>query len=153
MVRQVTGELDAVSSLGRHEPHLNGRRTGWNAVPINRQPVPLGEVEEHCRIAARGDDPPRRGIRLEPVLAEKRLALYTAHAILSNQDVVGSAVGIARGRRRSELLKPVSGFLTTFAVTGGGQNRPAGQLQFDLAASAYRREMFVPFSVHCGRRL
>ena len=150
MVRQVTSEFDAVSSLCRHESHLKGRRTGWKAVPINCQPVPLGEVEEHCRIAARGNDPPRRGIRLEPVLSEKLLPLCAVHAILSIQDVVGPAVGIERGRRRSKLLKPASGFLTTFAVAGGGQNRPAEQLQFHLAASTYRREMFVLFPVHCG---
>ena len=54
--RQVIGKLDADTPLFCHHPHLKWRRTCRKAVPEHRQPVSLGEVEEHCRITARGDD-------------------------------------------------------------------------------------------------
>jgi hypothetical protein len=45
--------------------------------------VPLGEVEEYCRIATGGNDPPGRGIRPEAMLFEIFLSTHTLHLILS----------------------------------------------------------------------
>jgi hypothetical protein len=49
------------------------------------------------------------------------------------------------------LLEATSGFLATRAIAGGGQNRPADCFQFHLAASAYLKEVFLLFLVHCDR--
>jgi hypothetical protein len=110
----------------------------------------LGKVDEHCRIATGGNDPPGRRIRLEPVLFKKLLPGHTLHAILSNQDIVGSTVGIEDGWRGIQLPEATSGLLATRAIAAGGQNRPAYGLQFHLAASAYPEEVVLLFLVHGG---
>jgi hypothetical protein len=43
----------------------------------------LGEVEEHCRITALGDDPSGGGIGLEPMLFKILLPQHALHSILS----------------------------------------------------------------------
>src|SRR6202022_496793 len=62
IIRQVIGELDADAPLFCHDSHFKWRRACRKTVSEHRQPVPFGEVEEHCRIAARGKDPSSRGI-------------------------------------------------------------------------------------------
>src|SRR5215469_17974741 len=62
VVRQVIGKLDADASLFCHDPHFKWRRACREAVPEHRQPVSLGEVEEHCRITALRNDPSGGGI-------------------------------------------------------------------------------------------
>src|SRR5215472_8944535 len=57
IVRHVIGKLDADPPLFCHHPHFKWWRACRKAVPEHRQPVSLGEVEEHCRITALGDDP------------------------------------------------------------------------------------------------
>src|SRR5216683_1197848 len=151
IVRQVISKLDPVSSVLCHDPHFEGRSACRKAVPVHRQPMSLGKVEEHSRIATCGNDPPGRGIGLEPVLFKILVPRHTLHAILSKQDVVCSTVGIEHGWRGSQLLEAASGFLATRAIAGGGQNRPADCLQSHLAASAYLGEVFLLFLVHCGR--
>ena len=47
IVRQVIGKLDADAPLFCHDPHFKWRRVCRKAVPEHRQPVSLGEVEEH----------------------------------------------------------------------------------------------------------
>jgi len=64
IVRQVIGKLDADAPLFCHDPHLKWRRTCRKAVPVHRQPMSLGKVEEHSRIATCGNDPPGRRISL-----------------------------------------------------------------------------------------
>ena len=83
IVRQVISKLDAVSSVLCHDPHFEGRSTCRKAVPVHRQPMSLGKVEEHSRIATCGNDPPGRRIRLEPVLFKIFLPRHTLHSILS----------------------------------------------------------------------
>jgi hypothetical protein len=151
MVRQVIGKLDAVSSIPCHDPHLKRRSACRKAVPVHRQPMSPGKVEEHCRIATCGNDPPGRGIRLEPVLFEILVPRHTSHSILSIQDVVCSTVGIEYGWRRSQLFEAACGFLATRAIAGGGENRLADRLQFHLAASAYPGEVFLLFLAHRDR--
>jgi len=148
MIRQVIGKRDALSPVACHDPHFNGRSTCRKAIPVHRQPMSPGKIEEHRRIAACGNDPPGRRIRLEPVLPQILLPRHTLHAILSVEDVVCSSVGIEDGWRGSQLLEATAGFLATRAIAGGGQNRPAGRLQFHLAASACPREVFLLFLVH-----
>jgi hypothetical protein len=143
IVRQVIGKLDAVSPLFRHDPHFKRRSACRKTVPVYRQPVPLGEVEKHGRAATRGNDPPGRGIRLEPMLFKTPLPCHASHPILSIQDKVCSTVGIEHRRRGSQLLEPAAGFLAARAIAGAGHNRPADGLEFHLAAPAYRREVFV----------
>jgi hypothetical protein len=151
MIRQVIGKLDAVSSVLCHDPHFRGRSTWRKAVPVHRQPMSLGKVEEHCRIATGGNDPPGRGIRLEPVFFKILLPRHTLHSILSIQDIVCSAIGIEHGWRRREAFEAASRFLTTCAIAGGGHNRPAGCLEFHLAALACPGEMLLLFLDHCHR--
>src|ERR1700730_7263279 len=86
IIRQVISELDATSSLFCHDPHFKGRCACRKAVPVYRQPVPLGEVEEYCRIATCGNDPPGRGIWLEPMVFKILLPRHTSHSILSISD-------------------------------------------------------------------
>jgi hypothetical protein len=43
--------------------------------------VPFGDVEEHCQIAARGNDPSGRGILLEPMLFEILLPHHALHSM------------------------------------------------------------------------
>src|SRR5712692_4006781 len=76
-------KLDAVSSVLCHDPHFEGRSACRKAVPVHRQPMSLGKVEEHSRIATCGNDPPGRGIRLEPVLFKILVPRHTLHSILS----------------------------------------------------------------------
>ena len=83
MVRQVISKLDAASPVSCHDPHFKGRSSCRKAVPVHRQPMSLGKVEEHSRIATCGNDPPGRGIGLEPVLFKILLPCHTSHAILS----------------------------------------------------------------------
>ena len=52
IVRHVIGKLDADPPLFCHHPHFKWRRAYRKAVPEHRQPVSLGEVEEHCRMSA-----------------------------------------------------------------------------------------------------
>ena len=151
MVRHVIGKRDAVSPFLCHEPHFNGRRACRKAAPVHRQPMSLGKVEEHSRIATGGNDPPGRRIRLEPVLFKILLPGHTLHPILSIHDVVRSTVGIEDGWRGRQLREAASGLPATRAIAGGSQNRPADCLQFHLAASAYRGEVLLLFLVHCDR--
>jgi hypothetical protein len=153
IIRQVISKRDAISPVLRHDPHFKGRSTCRKAVPVHRQPMSLGKVEEHCRIATCGNDPPGRRIRLEPVLFKMLLPRHTLHAILSKQDVVCSTIGIEHGWRGIQLRKAASGFLATRTIAGGSENRPADCLQFYLAASAYPGEVFLLFLVHCNRPL
>ena len=83
IIRQVISKRDAASSVLCHDPHFKGRRTCRKAVPVHRQPMSLGKVEEHCRIATCGNDPPGRRIRLEPVFFKILLPRHTLHSILS----------------------------------------------------------------------
>ena len=149
IIRQVIGKLDADAPLFCHDPHFKWRRACRKAVPVHRQPVPFGEVEEHCRIAARGNDPSGRGIGLEPMLFKILLPHHALHSILSIQDKACSTVGIEHGRRGSQLLEPTSGFLAARAIAGAGQNRRTDCLEFHLAALAYRGKVFVLLLVHC----
>ncbi len=151
IIRQVISERDAISPVSCHDPHFKGWRTCRKAVPVHRQPMSLGKVEEHCRIATCGNDPPGRRIRLEPVLFKILLPRHTLHSILSIQDVVCSTVGIEDGRRGRKLLEATSGFLATRAIARGGQNRSADRLQFHLAASAHPGKLFLLFLVHGDR--
>jgi hypothetical protein len=151
IIRHVISKYDAISPGLCHDPHFKGRRICRKAVPVHRQPMSLGKVEEHGRVATGGDDPPGRRISLEPVLSEIRLPRRTLHAILSIQDVACSTVGIEDGWRGRQLLEMTSGLLATRAIAGGGQNRPADRLQLHLAASAYPGEVFLLFLVHYDR--
>jgi len=151
MIRQVIGKRCAISPVLCHDPHFKRRRTCRKAVPVHRQPMSPGEVEEHRRIAACGNHPPGRRIRFEPVLSQMLLPRHTLHAILSIEDVVCSSVGIEDGRRGSKSLEATASFLATRAIAGGGQNRPADRLQFHLAASAYRGGMFLLLLLHGNR--
>src|SRR5580692_6823055 len=70
IVRNIIVKFDAGAPVFGHDPHFKWRCAGRKAVPVHRQPVPFGEVEQHCRIAARGNDSPSRGLGLEPMLFE-----------------------------------------------------------------------------------
>ena len=83
IVRHVIGKLDADPPLFCHHPHFKWRRACRKAAPEYRQPVSLGEVEEHCRITALGDDPSGGGIGLEPMLFKILLPHHALHSILS----------------------------------------------------------------------
>src|SRR6266481_958801 len=83
IVRHVIGKLDADPPLFGHHPHFKWRRACRKAVPEHRQPVSLGEIEEHCRITALGDDPSGGGIGLEPMLFKILLPHHALHSILS----------------------------------------------------------------------
>ena len=75
---------------------------GGKAAAIEREPVPLGEVEEHGGVAAVREQPARRQIRFQPPLFQQVAAVDAADAILAIQNVVGAAVigqhGIDAGR-------------------------------------------------------
>jgi hypothetical protein len=151
IIRHVISKLDAASPLCCHDPHFKRRGACRKTVPVQCQPVPLGEVEEHCRIATCGNDSSGSGLRLEPMLFKRLLPHDTLHSILSIEDEVCSTAGIEHGRRGSQMLEPASGFLATRAIAGAGQNRLADGFQSHLAASAHRGEVVVLFPVHCDR--
>jgi hypothetical protein len=148
-IGQVIGKRDADAALLCHDPHFKWRRACRKAVPEHRQPVPFGEVEEHRRIATRGEDSSGSGTRLEPTLFEMLLPNHALHAILSIEDKGCSTIGIEHRRRRSHLLEPTSGFLATRAIAGTGQNRRANGLELHFAASAGREKALVLLLVHC----
>jgi hypothetical protein len=165
IIRQVISKRDAVSSAFCHDPHFKGRRTSWKAVPVHRQPMSLGKVEKHCRIAACGNDPPGRRIRLEPVLFKILLPRHTSQAILSIENVVCSTVGrVARkavvrsdvrllgnsrnSRRRSEsagrrpLMSPCRIGMSrrgVFAVSGSLRPRVRGSCRWVLSMKLFWR--------------
>ena len=150
MIRQVIGELDADAPLSCHDSHFKWRRARRKTVSEYRQPVPFGEVGEHCRIAACGEDPSRRGIRPEPPLFKILLPHHATHSILSIKDHACSTVEIEHGRRGSQLLELTSGFLAARAVAGAGQNRQTDCLDLHLAALAHRGKVFVLLLLHCA---
>jgi hypothetical protein len=133
IVRNVIRKLDADAPLFCHDPHFKWRRACRKAIPEPRQPVALGEVEEHCRITALGNDPSGGGIGPEPMLFKILMPHHALHSILSIQDQACSTVGIEHGRRRSQLLELTSGFLATRAIAGAGQNRRADCLELHLS--------------------
>ena len=94
IIWQVISKLDALSSVSCHDPHFRGWSVCRNAVSVNRQPMSLGKIEKHCRIATCSNDSPGRGIRPEPVLFKMLVPYHTLHSILSIQEVVCSTVGI-----------------------------------------------------------
>jgi hypothetical protein len=112
--------------------------------------VPFGEVEEHCRIAARGKDPSSRGIRPEPPLFKILPPHHAPHSILPVKDYTCSTVEIEHGRRGSQLLELTPGFLAARAVAGAAQNRPPDCLDLHLAALAHREKVFVLLLIHCA---
>jgi hypothetical protein len=128
IIRQVFGKLDTASPLFCHDPHFKRRSACRKTLPVYRQPVSPGEVEEYCRVATCGNDPAGRGIRLEPVLFKTLLPGHASHSILSIQDEICSTVGIEHRRRGSQLLEPAAGFLAARAIAGAGHNRPADGL-------------------------
>jgi hypothetical protein len=149
IVRHVIGKLDAAASRLCHDPHFNGRSTCGKPVAVHRQPMSLGKVGEHRRIATSGNDAPGRRIRLKPVLLKVFVPRHAMHAILSIQHVVRPTPRIEDRRRGRQLLEATSGFLATRAVAGGGEYRPSNRLQLNLAASAYRVASLFP--VHGDR--
>src|SRR6202790_1248030 len=150
IIRQVIGKLDADAPLFCHDPHFKWRRVCRKAVPVHRQPVPFGEVEEHCRIAARGNDSSGRGSRLEPTLFKMLLPYNELHSILSIQDKARSPIGIEHGWSRSHLLEPTPSFLATSAIAGDGKDRRPCRLDLHLAALARREKEFALLLVHCA---
>jgi hypothetical protein len=152
IVRQIIIKLNAGASFVCHDAHFKWRRACWKPVPVHRQPVPLGDVEEHCRVAAGGNDAPGRRIRFEPMLFEILLPCRALHPILSIEDKARSAIGIEHGRRVSQRLEPASGFLAARAKAGAGQNRRTDRLEFHLAALAGRGKLLVLLLVHSVSR-
>jgi hypothetical protein len=150
IIRHVIGELDADAPLFCHDSHFKWRRACRKTISEHRQPVPFREVEEHCRIAARGKDPSSRGIRPEPPLFKIFLPHHATHSILSIKDYARSTVEIEQWRRGSQLLELTSGFLTARAVAGAGQNRQTDGLDLHRAASAHREKVFVLLLVRCA---
>ena len=151
IIRHVIGKFDAVSSVSCHDPHFKGRGACRKAVPVHREPMSLGKVEEHSRIATFGNDSAGRGIGLEPVLFKISLPRHTMHSILSIQDVVRSTVRIENGWCGRQLLEAASRFLATRAKAGGSQNRPPNCLQFYRTALAYLMEVFLLILVQRNR--
>ena len=150
IVRQVIGEPDADAPRFCHDPHFKWRRSCRKAIPEHRQPVFPGEVEEHCRITALGNDPSGGRIGLEPMLLKILVSHHALHSILSIQDHACSTVGIEHGRCRSQLLELTSGFLATRAIARAGQNRRPHCLELRLGASAHRGAVSMLFLVHCA---
>ena len=142
----VIGKRDADPPLVCHHSHVEPRRAGRKPIPEHRQPVSLGEVEKHCRIAAGGNDSSGGRLGLEPMLFEILPPQHASHAILSIEDHACSTVGIEHGRCRRQLLESMSGVLAARAIAGHGQNRRADDLEFHLAALAHREERLL---VHC----
>jgi hypothetical protein len=150
VTRHVLGQLDAGAELSRHDPYFKRRRACRKTVSIHRQPMSFGEVEEHCRIAAGGDDPPGRGLRLEPILSEIFLPRHALHPILSNQDQARSAIGIEHRWCGRQLFELAAGLLAAGAIAGRRQNRLPDRLKFHLAALAGRGKRLLRFLVHDG---
>ena len=150
VTRHVLWQFDAGAALSGHDPHVKRRRAFRESVSIHRQPMPSGEVEKHCRIAAGGNDPPGRGVQLEPVLSEVFLPRHALHAILSNQDQARSTIGIEHRWRGRQLFELVAGLLATRAIAGRRQNRPPDRLKFHLAALASRGKRLRKFLAHDG---
>jgi hypothetical protein len=148
VVRYIIGKLDADASLFRHHPHFKRRRAGRKPVAEHRQPVPFGEVEEHGRVAAGGNDPPCRGLRFEPILSEILLSRHALHPILAIEDHACSTVGIEQRWRGGQLPELTPGFLATGAITGAGQDRRAEGFEFHLAALARRGKVLLLLFIH-----
>ena len=149
IIRHVIGKLNTGTPLFCHDPHFQWWRACRKAVPEHRQPVSFGEIEEHRRITACGNDPPGGGIRFEPTLFKILLPHRALYPILSIQDCACSAIGIEQSRRGSQLLELTSGFLATCAIAGACQDRRSERLELHLAALARRGKVFVLLLVHC----
>src|SRR5215471_8967578 len=83
VVRHVIGKRDAGAPLPCHDAQFKWRRVCRKAVAEHRQPVSLGEVEKHCRIAALGNDASGGGIGLEPMLFKILVPHHALYSILS----------------------------------------------------------------------
>jgi hypothetical protein len=150
IVRHVIGKLDAGVPLRCHDPHVKWPSAGRKPVPEHRQPMPFGEIEEHCRMAAGGNDPSRRRFRLEPMLSEIFLSRHALYPILAIEDHACSTVGIEQRRRSRHLLDQTSGLLATGAIAGAGQDRRTDGVEPHLAASARCGKALVLLLVHGG---
>lgn len=150
IIRDVVGEFDAGAPFSGHDPQFKRRRACRKSIPVHRQPVSSGEVEEDSRIAAGGNDPPGRGISLEPILPVMLLPSHALHPVLSIQDHACSTVRIEHRRRGRQLFELASGFLTACAIAGRRQNRLPDHLKFHLAALASRGKRLRKFLAHGG---
>jgi hypothetical protein len=143
VVRHIIGKLYAGAPLCCHHPHLRRRCAGRKPVPEHRQPMPFGEIEEHCRIAAGSDDPSGRRVWLEPMLTEIFLSRHALYPILAIEDHACSTVGIEQRRRGRQLLELMSGLLATAAIAGAGEDRRADGFELHLAALAGRGKLLL----------
>src|SRR5581483_11967219 len=129
--------------FGSHQPHGCRREIARNARAIHCEPVPLGEVEEHGRVATACNHAPCRRIRFEPPLFQQIPALEAADAILAVEDVVRAAV-IAQNRIGPRLrLISMTCFLATRAIANAAQNWRPDDLELYFAAATIRRDALI----------
>src|SRR5580704_1233124 len=92
IVGHVVGQNHALRPFGSHHTHGRRRYIGGKAAAIDREPVPLGKVDEHGRAATARVHPPCWRSWFQPSLLKKLRSLDAAHPILAVQDVVRTAI-------------------------------------------------------------
>jgi hypothetical protein len=83
IVGHIVRQNHTLGSFGSHHPHGCRWDIVWEAAAIDREPVTLGEVEEHGRVTTARVHSPRRRIRFQSSLLKNVPALDAAYSILA----------------------------------------------------------------------
>src|SRR5262249_47816691 len=125
--------------FGSHQPHgCRGDIVG-KAAAIYGEPVTLGEVEEHGRVATARVHSPGRRTRLRPSLLKEVPALDAAYSILAIENVVRAAILGQDRIDAGHCLMPSTCLLAAGAITNASQNWSPDNLELYFAAAARRR--------------
>jgi hypothetical protein len=111
--------------------------------------MPLGEIQKHWRVAARGHDTGGLRIGREPMSLQILAAPDDHHAVLPVHAVCGATVRIDRSRRAICLFEPMPGSPAVFAIAHGAHNGRANDLKGCLTALATGEAPLLAFYHLC----
>jgi len=98
--------------------------------------MPLGEIEEHGRVAARSHDTAGLRSGRQPMFLQILAAPNDRHAILSVQAVLGAAIRAGRSRRAVCALERMSCGLAVLTIAHRTYDRRTNDLNGSLTALA-----------------
>jgi hypothetical protein len=107
--------------------------------------MPLGEIQEHWRLAARGHETSGLRIGRKPMLLQILAAPDDHHAVLPVQTVCGATIHIDRSRRAIYLFEPMPSSPAVFAIAHGAHDGRANDLKGGLTALAAREITLLAF--------
>jgi hypothetical protein len=107
--------------------------------------MPLDEIQEHGRVAARGHHTAGLRIGRQPVFLQILAAPNDRHTILSVQAVLGAAIRTERSRRAVCALERMSCGLAGITIADRTYDRRTNDLKGSLTALATGEAMLLVF--------